>query len=171
MRWSQGLGAERRKKDLKNRLAALEREAAEAAEKGDGLAQAIALNNLGATHADLEDWPAAWDTYLQAAAAVPAEASLDERSTPWGNAALAARRLKQWDKATLAGVWVDALAGEADDANLRLVADTALALARKAVGKEAFGALLDEAIAELPEDRRGFVRRDQHADPTFRSAD
>ena len=163
-------GDERRKRDLKQRLAALEREAAECAEKGEALAQAIAWNNIGAVHADLKDWKAALAAYERSAGLVPADATIDERATPYGNAAAAARRLGLNDQATLHGVWVDALAAAADSEAQRQVATGALALVRKAVGKDAFAPLLDAAIAQLPEELRAGVRRDEHADPTYRAA-
>jgi len=171
VRWSQSLTVQRRKRDLKNRMDALEREVAEAKEKADALVEAVALNNLGATHADLGEWQEAYDAYLRAAETVPADASADDRATPWGNAALAARRLKEWDKATLCGVRVDALAAELDSDEYRTVAEAALALVRKALGKEAFAPVLDAAIAELPAEARVQVRRDLHADPTFRKTE
>jgi tetratricopeptide (TPR) repeat protein len=171
MRWRQSPNDERRKRDLKNRITALERQLGDASDHHDPMAQAVLHNNLGATYADLKEWDKAFEHYQAAAALVPADASAEERCTPHGNAAAAARRLKQWDHAVAHAVWVDALAGKADDAEQRAVADGALALARKALGKEEFGPVLDAAIAGLPEELRGHVRRDQHADPTFHSSE
>lgn len=170
MRFNQMFGGDRRKRDLKHRLDALTREAAEAQAAGQALAEAIAYNNIGAVHADLKEWAEALAAYEQAATIVPAEASLEERVTPHGNAAAAARQLADQPKATLHAVWVDALAGQADHDFQRSVATGALALVRKRLGKEAFAPVLDAAIAELPEELRGFVRRDEHADPTVRNS-
>ena len=166
MRWRRQPTDESRKKDLAARRAALERELAEAEEKQDNLAKAVALNNLGTVCADLEDWAEALEFYQQAGGVVPADAALDERCTPHGNAANAARRLGQWDTSLAEAIWVDALAGQADSAEQRAVADAAVALVRRSHEVDNFPELLAAAVAALPEELRGFVRAEQHANPT-----
>ncbi len=165
MRFQRMTTEESRKKDLSARTAAIERELDEAREAGDALAAAIALNNLGTVHADLEEWDKAYDSYAEAAEQVPAEASLDDRATPHGNAANAARRLHRWPEALTHALWVDALAGEADSDDQRAIASGAVGLVRKATGDE-FEALLDTAVAALPEALQPHVRREAHLHPT-----
>ncbi len=170
MRWQRQPTDETRKRDMKGRFAALEREIKEAEEAGDALAKAIALNNLGTAHADLEEWAAALEQYELAAAAVPADAAVAERATPHGNASNAARRLDNWPLALHHALLVDALGVAADDTEQKGVATAAVGLVRHATGEE-FEALLDAAIAELPEDQRGLVRREEHLHPTVVSRD
>jgi len=168
VRFGREKNEQRRKKDLEGSLEALRREAAEAQASGDALAEAIAYNNIGTVQCDLKQFEAALESYLKSAELVPDSATLDEKLTPWGNAAAVARRLDQWVDATVYSLRVDALATAADDAQQQEVATMMMALVRKHYGKKNFAEPLDEAIALLPEDLRAHVRRDLHADPTFR---
>ena len=166
MRWQPKATVEHHKKDMAQRLAALEREAAEAAEQDDRLAEAIAYNNMGAVYADLADWDHALERYRQAATTVPDSASLEDRATPHGNAANAARQLDDWAAALAHALQVELLAAAENDSEQRLVADGAVALVRRALPAAEFETLLDAAIAELPEEQRGTIRRDDHLRPT-----
>ncbi|MBI5835457.1 MAG: hypothetical protein HZB16_24405 [Armatimonadetes bacterium] len=168
MRFGREKNEQRRKKDLEGSLEALRREAAEAQESGDALAEAIAYNNIGTVQCDLKDFEAALESYLKSAALVPETATLDEKITPWGNAAAVARRVDQWVEATAYSLRVDALATMAGDAEQQEVATMMMALVRKQFGKKNFAEPLDAAMAMLPEELRPHVRRDLHADPTFR---
>lgn len=166
MLWKSQRNDQRRKQDLERRQEALEREIAAAEANGDALAQAIALNNLGTVYADREEWAEALARYEQAAALVPADASLAERATPHGNAANAARRLKDWPLALRHALWVDALGTAEGDAEQQAVAAAAVALVRHAADSDDFETLLREAVAGLPEDLRAHVRVDVHLHPT-----
>ncbi len=170
MRWRRQPTDDSRKKDLAARRAALERELAEAEEQQDDLAKAVALNNLGTVFADLEEWADALERYEQSAVVVPATASLEDRATPHGNAANAARRLDLWSKSLEHALWVDALAVEAADGAQRTVADAAVALVRRHLPDAEFATLMDEAVAALPEAMRGLVRQEQHLHPTVINA-
>ena len=168
MRFGRQVNEQRRKKDLEGSLEALRREAAEANEAGEALAEAIAYNNIGTVLCDLKQFEPALEAYLKSADLVPDEATLDEKITPWGNAAAVARRLDMWPEAAQYSLRVDALATAAEDAQQQEVATMMVALIRKHYGKKQFAEPLDAAIAELPEELRQHVRRDLHADPTFR---
>lgn len=170
MRWRQAATDDQKKRDLAGRQAACERDLEAAEQAGDDLARAVAYNNLGTVHADLDDWEQALECYEQAAAVVPDEAELDDRATPHGNAANAARRLKDWPKALSHALWVDALGTQAGDGEQQAVAVGAVGLVRKAVGDE-FANLLAEAVSNLPEALREHVRQDQHLNPTVREED
>ena len=163
MRWRPAPTKESRKKDLDRRIEALERELAEASEPLD---KAIALNNLGAAYADLEDWAKALEQYQQAAETVPEDAEILDRLTPHGNAANAARRLKDWPTALKHALMVEAVAVAEDDADQLAIAESAIALVRKATGADEFPALLDAGLETLDEPLRESVRKDLHLNPT-----
>ncbi len=163
MRWHPAPTKESRKKDLERRIEALERELAEAEAPLD---QAIALNNLGAAYADLDDWAKALEQYRQAAATAPEDASLDDRLTPHGNASNAARRIKDWPAALHHALVVDAVASAAGDEEHQLIAAAAVGLVRKAVGQDEFAALLTAGVEALDEPLREAVRSDLHLNPT-----
>lgn len=163
MRWHPAPTRETRKKDLERRIEALQRELAEAEAPLD---QAIAHNNLGTAYADLEDWDKALEQYRLAAETAPEDASLADRLTPHGNAANAARRLKNWETALHHALVVDAVATAAGDPGQQSIAAAAIGLVRKAVGPEEFPALLTAGVEALDEGLRESVRTDLHLNPT-----
>ncbi|MCC7493314.1 MAG: SEC-C domain-containing protein [Fimbriimonadaceae bacterium] len=170
MRWRRTPTEDGRKKDLAARITALDKELAEARANDDALAAAIVLNNLGTVHSDLEEWADALAKYQEAAATVPDTATAEERATPHGNAANAARRLDDWPTALAEALQVEVIAAAAQDGEQLAVAAAAVGLVRKAVGDE-FESLLDAQIGALPTEQQSVVRRAELLNPTVVTKD
>ena len=157
MRFPQHSGDQRQRRDLTNRINALQRELAAATEAGDALAQAVAQNNIGDTYYELRDYEPALEAYLAAGELVPAEATLDERVTPWANAAAAARKLDQWADATVYTLRIDALANQTEDAPGLDLANQLRRFVQRHWGPD-WATAHETAKASLPAELAAYVR-------------